>query len=123
MQIGLQQFCFVTFAPHQSQNRASEWLTLLHLEQATILPCELGTGAALCPLKTGCGMINTVIIVSYHNPNMIQQPSDWLKRTILISSRGSYCGLLKQLGFTSDTVCDMNRVPRPTRVTDELILE
>ncbi len=55
--LGLQWFGFITFAPHQSQNRASEWLILLHLEQETIFPCELGKGAALCPLKTGCGMI------------------------------------------------------------------
>ncbi len=57
VRVGLQRFGFITFAPHQSQNRASEWLILLHLEQETIFPCELGKGAALCPLKTGCGMI------------------------------------------------------------------
>lgn len=32
----------VTFAPHQSQNRASEWLILLHLEHEIIFPSVEG---------------------------------------------------------------------------------
>lgn len=57
---GIKQVCFaflvacvLTLAPHQSQNRASEWFALLHLEQGTIFPMEEGRGGARCPPNTG----------------------------------------------------------------------